>query len=103
MEPLTTQGLHHVTMVSANAQRTLDFYRNVLGLGLVKRTVNFDDPGSYHLYFGDPVGNPGTLLTFFEWPQAPRGRWGIGGGDHVAIGVGPGQGNLEWKRTVTGR
>jgi len=67
---LTTQGLHHVTMVSANAQRTLDFYRNVLGLGLVKRTVNFDDPGSYHLYFGDAVGNPGTLLTFFEWSHA---------------------------------
>ena len=101
MESLTTQGLHHVTMVSANAQRTLDFYRNVLGLGLVKRTVNFDDPGSYHLYFGDEVGNPGTLLTFFEWPHAPRGRWGIGGVHHVAMGVATEEGLLKWKRRLT--
>jgi glyoxalase family protein len=101
METLATRGLHHVTMVSANAQRTLDFYRNVLGLGLVKRTVNFDDPGSYHLYFGDPVGSPGTLLTFFEWPRAPRGRWGIGGVHHVAMGVATDDGLLKWKRRLT--
>ncbi|HVG46272.1 MAG TPA: VOC family protein, partial [Longimicrobium sp.] len=101
MEPLTTQGLHHVTMVSANAQRTLDFYRNVLGLGLVKRTVNFDDPGSYHLYFGDPLGTPGTLLTFFEWPRAPRGGWGVGGVHHVAMGVATEDGLLRWKRRLT--
>jgi len=100
MEPLTTQGLHHVTMVSANAQRTLDFYRNLLGLGLVKRTVNFDDPGSYHLYFGDPLGTPGTLLTFFEWPGAPRGSWGIGGVHHVAMGVATEDGLLKWKRRL---
>jgi glyoxalase family protein len=101
MEKLTTSGLHHVTMVSSNAQRTLDFYRDVLGLGLVKRTVNFDDPGSYHLYFGDPVGNPGTLLTFFEWPHAPRGHWGIGGVHHVAMGVATEDGLLKWKRRLT--
>ncbi|HSU12842.1 MAG TPA: VOC family protein [Longimicrobium sp.] len=101
MESLATSGLHHVTMVSANAQRTLDFYRSVLGLGLVKRTVNFDDPGSYHLYFGDPVGSPGTLLTFFEWPHAPRGRWGIGGVHHVAMGVATDDGLLKWKRRLT--
>ncbi|MFL5539293.1 MAG: VOC family protein [Longimicrobiaceae bacterium] len=101
MEPLTTQGLHHVTMVSANAQRTLSFYRDVLGLGLVKRTVNFDDPGAYHLYFGDPVGSPGTLLTFFEWPHAPRGRWGVGGVHHVAMGVATEEGLLKWKRRLT--
>jgi glyoxalase family protein len=101
MEPLTTQGLHHVTMVSANAQRTLDFYRDVLGLGMVKRTVNFDDPGSYHLYFGDPVGSPGTLLTFFEWPRAPRGGWGVGGVHHVAMGVATEDGLLRWKRRLT--
>jgi glyoxalase family protein len=101
MEPLTTQGLHHVTMVSANAQRTLDFYRVVLGLGMVKRTVNFDDPGSYHLYFGDPLGSPGTLLTFFEWPRAARGGWGVGGVHHVAMGVATEDGLLRWKRRLT--
>jgi glyoxalase family protein len=69
--------LHHVTCVCANAQRTLDFYRE-LGFSLVKKTVNFDDPHSYHLYFGDEVGSPGTLITFFEWPRADPGRLGRG-------------------------
>ena len=101
MEGLTTRGLHHVTMVSSNAQRTLDFYRGVLGIALVKRTVNFDDPGSYYLYFGDPTGTPGTLLTFFEWPGAPRGGWGIGGVHHVAMGVATDDGLLKWKRRLT--
>jgi len=98
---LTTQGLHHVTMVSSNAQRTLEFYRDVLGLGLVKRTVNFDDPGSYHLYFGDGEGRPGTVLTFFEWPNVPRGRWGIGGVHHNAMAVATEEGLLKWKRRLT--
>jgi glyoxalase family protein len=71
-------GLHHVTCVCADAQRTLDFYRDRLGFSLVKKTVNFDDPHSYHLYFGDEVGAPGTLLTFFEWPRAEPGRLGRG-------------------------
>ena len=71
-------GLHHVTCVCSNAQRTVDFYRDGLGFSLVKKTVNFDDPHSYHLYFGDEVGSPGTLLTFFEWPRAERGRLGRG-------------------------
>jgi glyoxalase family protein len=71
-------GLHHVTCVCADAQRTLDFYRDRLGFSLVKKTVNFDDPHSYHLYFGDGVGSPGTLITFFEWPRADVGRLGRG-------------------------
>lgn len=71
-------GLHHVTCVCADAQRTLDFYRDRLGFSLVKKTVNFDDPHSYHLYFGDEVGSPGTLMTFFEWPRAEAGRLGRG-------------------------
>ena len=58
-------GLHHVTAIAGNPQRNLDFYVELLGLRLVKRTVNFDDPGSYHFYFGDAVGTPGTILTFF--------------------------------------
>lgn len=70
-------ALHHVTAVCADAQRTVDFYRSH-GFEFVKKTVNFDDPSSYHLYFGDDAGRPGTLLTFFEWPGARRGRLGAG-------------------------
>jgi glyoxalase family protein len=70
--------LHHVTCVCSDAQRTTDFYRDRLGFTLVKKTVNFDDPHSYHLYFGDAVGSPGTLMTFFEWPRAEVGRLGRG-------------------------
>jgi glyoxalase family protein len=71
-------SLHHVTCVCSDAQRTVDFYRDELGFAIVKKTVNFDDPHSYHLYFGDEVGSPGTLMTFFEWPRAGRGRLGRG-------------------------
>jgi glyoxalase family protein len=78
-------GLHHVTCVCSDAQQTLDFYRDTLGFSLVKKTVNFDDPHSYHLYFGDDVGRPGTLLTFFEWPRADRGR--VGRGTLESIGL----------------
>jgi glyoxalase family protein len=71
-------GLHHVTAIASDPQRNLDFYVELLGLRLVKRTVNFDDPGSYHFYFGDAVGTPGTILTFFPWPGAHRGIHGSG-------------------------
>jgi len=94
-------GLHHITLVCANAQRTVNFYTGVLGLRLVKQTVNFDDPGSYHLYFGDETGAPGTAVTFFEWPQAPRGQWGVGGTHHFALGVADYDGLLKWKRRLT--
>lgn len=57
------------------------------GWGMVKQTINFDDPGAYHLYFGESTGAPGTILTFFEWPNARRGRWGVGGIHHLALGV----------------
>jgi glyoxalase family protein len=98
---LATQGFHHVTMVAANARRTLAFYRDVLGLGMVKQTVDYDDPGAYHLYFGDAGGRPGTLLTFFEWPSAPKGRPGIGGVHHTALGVETDEALLKWKRRLT--
>lgn len=98
---LVTQGFHHVTMVAADARRTLAFYRDVLGLGMVKQTVDYDDPGAYHLYFGDREGRPGTLLTFFEWPNAPRGRPGIGGVHHTALGVETDEALLRWKRRLT--
>ena len=71
-------GIHHVTAIADDPQKNVDFYSGVLGLRLVKKTVNFDDPGSYHLYYGDAAGNPGTIMTFFSWPGAPRGRIGTG-------------------------
>lgn len=80
-------GIHHVTAIAGDPQRNVDFYAGLLGLRLVKRTVNFDDPGSYHLYFGDEVGTPGTILTFFSWPGAPRGRAGTGQPTAVAFSV----------------
>ncbi|MBZ0276087.1 MAG: VOC family protein [Anaerolineae bacterium] len=94
-------GLHHITLVCANAQRTTDFYTRVLGLRLVKQTVNFDDPGSYHLYFGDATGRPGTAITYFEWPRAPKGHWGMGGTHHYALQVADYDGLLKWKRRLT--
>ena len=93
-------GLHHISLVSADAQRTVDFYTQALGLRLVKQTVNFDDPGSYHLYFGDETGKPGTAVTFFEWPGASRGKPGIGGTHHFALTVQDFDGLLQWKRRL---
>ncbi len=95
------QSLHHISIVSANAQRTVNFYTQVLGLRFIKRTVNFDDPESYHLYFGNDVGNPGTVVTFFEWPHAPKGSPGIGGTHHFALIVADYNGLLKWKRRLT--
>lgn len=71
-------GIHHVTAITGDPQRNLDFYAGVLGLRLVKRTVNFDDPTTYHFYYGDESGSPGSLITFFAWPGAKRGRPGGG-------------------------
>jgi len=98
---LQIQGLHHITLVCSNAQRTVDYYTGVLGLRLVKKTVNFDDPGSYHLYFGDEIGRPGSAVTFFEWSHAPQGRPGIGGTHHFALTVTDYDGLLKWKRRLT--
>ena len=98
---MTIQGIHHITLVCADAQRTVDFYTRVLGLRLIKKTVNFDDPGSYHLYFGDAVGTPGSVVTFFEWPGAPPGHPGIGGTHHLALAVADRDGLLQWKRRLT--
>lgn len=97
---MTILGLHHITLVSEDAQRTADFYTRVLGLRMVKKTVNFDDPGSYHLYFGDTTGSPGSAITFFEWPHAPKGFRGIGGTHHVALRVKDYDGLLKWKRRL---
>jgi glyoxalase family protein len=80
-------GLHHVTAIAGDPQRNLDFYAGVLGLRLVKRTVNFDDPGSYHFYFGDETGSPGTIVTFFPWPHARRGVRGTGEVEATAFAI----------------
>src|ERR1043166_1469225 len=71
-------GTHHITAIATDPQRNLDFYTQVLGLRFVKRTVNFDDPSTYHLYFGDRTGRPGTVITFFPWLGARRGTRGTG-------------------------
>jgi glyoxalase family protein len=96
----TTLGFHHITLVASDARRTLAFYHEVLGLQLVKQTVNFDDPSSYHLYFGNAEGAPGTLVTFFEWPEAPRGRFGVGGVHHLAFSTPTYETLLKWKRRL---
>ncbi|MFI7117049.1 ring-cleaving dioxygenase [Amycolatopsis sp. NPDC049868] len=75
---IKTSGLHHVTAIGGDPQRNADFYTRALGLRLVKTTVNFDDPGTYHLYYGDGSGKPGSLMTFFPWKDAPKGRHGTG-------------------------
>jgi glyoxalase family protein len=71
-------GIHHITAIAGNAKRNYDFYTKVLGLRFVKKTVNFDDPGTYHFYFGDEVGTPGTILTFFPWQGITKGKQGTG-------------------------
>ncbi len=98
---MSISGLHHITIVCKNAQRTIDFYTGMLGLRMVKKTVNFDDPGSYHLYFGDDLGQPGTIVTFFEWSHASKGSPGIGGTHHFALQVADYDGLLQWKRRLT--
>src|ERR1051325_927542 len=71
-------GLHHVTALSSNAQKNVDFYAGLLGLRMVKKTINFDSPDVYHLYYGDEVGTPGTIMTFFPYSGLMRGRKGNG-------------------------
>jgi glyoxalase family protein len=82
-------GLHHVTAIASDPQRNVDFYVGLLGLRLVKRTVNFDDPGTYHFYFGDARGTPGTILTFFPWPGVRRGHRGVGQIEATAFAISP--------------
>jgi glyoxalase family protein len=89
-EGMTMPGIHHVTAISGRAYRNLDFYTGTLGMRFVKKTVNFDDPGdpgTYHLYYGDEVGHPGTILTFFPWEHASAGRSGVGFAHQTAFYV----------------
>jgi glyoxalase family protein len=97
--PQPIVGLHHVTAIASDPQRNLDFYCEVLGLRFVKRTVNFDDPGSYHFYFGDDMGSPGSILTFFAWPQATRGHVGTGETSAIAFSV-PASSLHYWEQRI---
>jgi glyoxalase family protein len=98
---VTINGIHHATMICGDAQRTVDFYTRMLGLRLVKQTVNFDDPSSYHLYFGDQHASPGSLLTFFEWSHMRPGNEGIGGTHHIALNTKNEETQLRWKRWLS--
>ncbi|SDJ14125.1 ring-cleaving dioxygenase [Chryseobacterium jejuense] len=92
-------GLHHITAIADNAKRNLDFYTQVLGVRMVKKTVNFDDPGTYHFYFGNETGTPGTILTFFPWEGIGKGSNGSGMATHIGYSV-P-KGSLEfWKNRL---
>ncbi|MGI4795160.1 MAG: ring-cleaving dioxygenase [Janthinobacterium lividum] len=84
---MNSNGIHHVTTIAGSAQRNLDFYTRTLGLRLVKKTVNFDDPGAYHLYFGDEAGTPGTIMTSFPWEHAAPGRGGVGEQEETSFRV----------------
>jgi glyoxalase family protein len=99
--PKPIVGLHHVTAIASDPQRNLDFYTEVLGLRLVKRTINFDDPGTYHFYFGDDAGSPGTILTFFPWPHASRGSMGVGETAATAFRV-PDTSLAFWEKRLLG-
>lgn len=91
-------GLHHITAIADSAKKNLDFYTKVLGLRLLKKTVNFDDPGTYHLYYGDEVGSPGTILTFFPYEGSRRGRAGTGMASHIGYAVPEGSFDFWIKR-----
>jgi glyoxalase family protein len=80
-------GLHHITAIAGEAQRNYNFYTRTLGLRLVKKTVNFDDPGTYHFYYGDEVGSPGSILTFFPWEGVQKGRTGTGMATEIGYSV----------------
>src|SRR5437867_5890902 len=96
------EGIHHITAIAGDPQRNLEFYTGVLGLRLVKLTVNFDDPGTYHFYFGNETGTPGSILTFFPWPRAPRGS--VGNGQVTAIAFSIPSGSLEyWSQRLVER
>ena len=84
----TTHGIHHITAIAGDPQQNIDFYAGILGLRLVKKTVNFDDPHTYHFYYGDAAGHPGTILTFFPWgARRRRGSGGIGQATTIAFSI----------------
>lgn len=100
MDVQKVQGLHHVTAIASSAQKNYAFYHGVLGLRLVKKTVNFDDPTSYHLYYGDDSATPSTLITFFTWPELPKKT--SGSGEIACVGFAVQASGLDfWKERLT--
>lgn len=91
------RGLHHVTAICRDLERTTAFYRDVLGLALVKEGVNDDDPRARHFWFGDAEGTPGTLITFLEYPEMQQGVTGVGSVHHVAFVVETADEQLAWR------
>jgi glyoxalase family protein len=98
--PANVPGIHHVTAIARDVQRTVDFYVAVLGLRFIKKTVNFDVPDTYHVYFGDKVGTPGSAMTFFGWPHLPSGP--AGAGQVMAVSFAVPAGSIDfWQRRLT--
>jgi glyoxalase family protein len=94
-------GIHHITAIASSASENLAFYEGVLGLRLVKKTVNFDDPYTYHLYYGDQKGSPGTIITFFPWENLPRGKAGAGMVTAIAFAIPSGSVDY-WRKRLNG-
>jgi glyoxalase family protein len=94
------EGLHHITMITGDARKNVEYYADLLGLRLVKKTVNFDAPDAYHLYFGDERGSPGSILTWFEFEGAGRGRPGVGDIHTIQLGVASYQALDFWARRL---
>jgi len=95
-----THGIHHITLICRNMERTVEFYTETLGLRLVKQTVNYDDPSSKHFYFGDETGSPGTVLTFVEHPSGQQAQMGVGITHHLALSVKDDAEQMAWKEKL---
>jgi catechol 2,3-dioxygenase-like lactoylglutathione lyase family enzyme len=100
---LRISGIHHVTVICRDVARSVDFYRNVLGMRVVKQTVNADDQGARHLFFGDEEGRPGTLITCLEYPQLEEGRVGPGAAHHFALAVESEEELAAWRGYLASR
>jgi catechol 2,3-dioxygenase-like lactoylglutathione lyase family enzyme len=96
-------GLHHVTLISADLERTTAFWRDVLGLALVREGSNDDDPGARHFWFGDADGTPGTLVSFLEYPQMDPGVVGTGSTHHIALAVDSAEEQIAWRDYLRGK
>src|ERR1700739_941120 len=97
--PDAIAGLHHVTAIASDPQQNLDFYTELLRLRFVKRTINFDDPGTFHFYFGDETGSPGTTLPLSPWPRSNRGSMGVGETSATAFSV-PAASLAYWEKRL---
>jgi catechol 2,3-dioxygenase-like lactoylglutathione lyase family enzyme len=103
MKRLRIAGLHHVTVICRDIERSVGFYRNLLGMRLVTQTANADDQGARHLYFGDEQGRPGTLVTCLEYPQLEEGKVGVGSTHHFALAVESEEELHGWRSYLTSR